>query len=350
MSGGGPRSRASNGAELEDGSLSRGGGERRMFDQHKIGGVEAPFRAERIGAALGSGGARGWSHIGVLDALDERGVRPEIIVGSSMGALVGAAYATGRLPDLKEWALRLTPRRMLALLDPTLRRGGLMEGARIMRFLSQILPDIDIEEMEIPYLAVATDLGGGQEIWLREGRLIEAVRASIALPGVFSPARRGETWLVDGGLVNPVPVSATRALGADIVIAVNPNSKLRRRPQPKAPEPPILPEGDAPRPSALARLRGGFGQARFPFSRRAASGPSYVEVISNSMEIMTDRIRSSRLAGEPPHVLLQPQLSHRSVLEFYRAAEAIEEGRASVLRDAAALDAFCGAPATPREL
>lgn len=329
----------------------------------------APLLDSRIGLALGSGGARGWSHIGALKALQERGLRPGIVAGSSMGALVGAAYAVGRLDDLEEWALRLSPRRMLGLLDPNLRRGGLMEGARIVRFLREILPDIAIEDMPCPYLAVATDLESGQEIWLKEGSLIEAVRASIALPGLFSPAPHGDSWLVDGGLCNPVPVSAARALGAEIVVAVNPNSKLRRRSTSGNPTSPdggalavtaaieaaALAEAAAPEPVApkgrgfarltAPRLRAGLSRAAGALVRPRRAAPRYLDVISNSMEIMTDRIRSSRLAGDPPHVLLQPQLSHRSVLEFYRAAEAIEEGRASVAREQATLEVYCGCEA-----
>lgn len=303
--------------------------------------------SEKIGLALGSGGARGWSHIGALRGLQARGVRPRIVAGCSMGALVGAAYATNRLDALEAWALKLTPRRMLALLDLTLARGGLMEGSRIVRFLKGVLPDVAIEDLETPFLAVATDLGTGQEIWLKEGSLIEAVRASIALPGIFSPMKKGEQWLIDGGLCNPVPVSAARALGAEITIAVNPNSKLRRRPPASALAAIEAAAEEETRVRAKGlgrlappRLRHGLSRAAGALTRRRAPGPSYLDVVSASMDIMTDRIRSSRLAGEPPHVLLQPQLSHRSVLEFYRAEEAIEEGRASVDREAATLDAY----------
>lgn len=309
----------------------------------------APGR-EKVGVALGSGGARGWSHIGALTALEERGVKPEIVCGASMGALVGAAYATGRLAELEEWARRLTPRRMLTLLDPTLRRGGLMEGQGVVRFLKGVLPDIAIEEMATPYIAVAADLGTGQEIWLKEGSLIEAVRASIALPGVFSPAPRGDQWLVDGGLCNPVPVSPARALGADIVIAVNPNSKLRRRTPGRETaefEAALEAEEELTRAKGFSRLapkrlREGLARAisARARARRRPAAPGYYEVISRSMDIMTDRIRASRLAGEPPHVMLQPQLCHLSVLGFYHAAEAIEEGRACVAREEASLATF----------
>ena len=194
-------------------------------------------------------------------------------------------------------------------------------------------------------MTVAADLVSGQEIWLKEGSLIEAVRASIALPGVFSPFGKDDRWLVDGGLCNPVPVSSCRALGAEVIIAVNPNSKLRRRPPTAAVAEIEAAAEEETRAKGLrrlspAQLREGLSRAASVLTRRRSAAPSYIDVISASMDIMTDHIRSSRLAGEPPHVLLQPQLSHRSVLEFYRAEEAIAEGRASVAREEPTLASY----------
>ena len=177
-------------------------------------------RKPTIGLALGAGGARGWSHIGVINALAEAGIRPDIVCGTSMGALVGAAYAAGEIDRLEEWALSLGWREVFGLMDFTW-RGGLIRGKKLFEFMRSRYGLRDIAELPMPYGAVATELDSGREVWLREGHVLDAVRASIAIPGVFAPVLRDGELLVDGGLVNPVPVSLCRALGADIVIAVD---------------------------------------------------------------------------------------------------------------------------------
>ena len=180
----------------------------------------------RIGLALGSGAARGWSHIGVIEALAEAGIEPDIVCGCSIGAVVGAAYVAGELPALKDFAQSLTWREIARMLDVRLSGGGLIGGQEIVAFLRRLKISAPIASYSKPFAAVATDLETGREIWLREGPIDEAVRASISLPGILSPARHADRWLVDGGLVNPVPVSVCRALGADVVIAVNLNGDL----------------------------------------------------------------------------------------------------------------------------
>lgn len=291
----------------------------------------------RIGLALGSGSARGWSHIGVIEALQEAGIKPDIVCGSSFGSIVGAAYVTGQLPALKSFAEALTWREIVGLLDVSLSGGGLINGKQIIDLLRKLGIDTAIEKCAVPFAAIATDLETGREVWLREGPINEAVRASIALPGIFSPARNGERWLVDGGLVNPVPVSACRALGADIVIAVNLNGDIMGR---RFKAEPTMPIGRTPAtpPEFLRRLISQMPAALQEQAsviapkllQSAPSRPGYFDVLANSINIMQDQITRSRLAGEPPHVMLVPRLGDIGLMEYHRAAEAIEEGRACV--------------------
>ena len=291
----------------------------------------------RIGLALGSGSARGWAHIGVIEALHEAGIAPDIVCGASIGAFVGAAYVSGQIAALKAFAEALSWREIVGLLDVRLSGGGLIDGKQIVALLHRLKIVAKIEDSPKPFAAIATDLESGREIWLRDGPMDEAVRASIALPGIFSPARHGERWLVDGGLVNPVPVSTCRALGADIVIAVNLNGDIVE---------PLKGEtakrmfgGMAPMPPEFLRrlanqIPAGIREQAAALAPRllesAPSRPAYFSVLANSINIMQDRITRARLAGEPPHIMLLPRLRHIGLLEFNRAAEAIAEGAACV--------------------
>jgi NTE family protein len=278
-----------------------------------------------IGLALGGGGARGWSHIGVILALREAGIDPAIVAGTSIGSLVGAAYVAGRLDDLKDWVESLTWQNVVGLLDVTV-NGGLIKGDKLLKFFGGHFKDIAIENLPKPFGAVATDLGLGREVWLRTGSVIEAVRASIALPGLFTPVEREGALLVDGGLVNPVPVSLCRAMGADIVIAVDLNSDLvGRRLRKRAPE-----RTDAKTRSGsdtmLGRLQAGIGAWRSGLW--PGSGlPSVIDVITSSINIMQVHITRSRLAGEPADLMITPRLAQLALMDFHRAAPAIEEGR-----------------------
>ena len=235
----------------------------------------------RIGLALGSGSARGWAHIGVIDSLIEAGIEPDVVCGTSIGALVGAAYVAGKLGRLRQWAETATWRAILRLTDVRLTGGGLMNGRQVVAFLQQIGIDQPIESYGRPYAAVATDLATGREIWLQSGPIHEAVRASIALPGILSPARIDGRWLVDGGLSNPIPVSVCRALGADVIIAVNLNGDLLARRFAVELDPSTQPSRRACRTPSCARWRagcpgarpaGGEGRGRHRAAARAAAG------------------------------------------------------------------------------
>ena len=182
----------------------------------------------RIGLALGSGSARGWAHVGVIRALEQAGIRPDLVCGTSSGALVGAAYAAGELDHFEEWLLGLRLTDMISLMDVNL-NGGLIKGERLMDFFRSNFIDRPVNELDMPFAAVATALHSGAEVWLREGSTIDAVRASIALPALFTPVMREGRILVDGGLVNPVPVSLARAMDADVVIDVDLNSDMLGR-------------------------------------------------------------------------------------------------------------------------
>lgn len=290
----------------------------------------------RIGLALGSGSARGWSHIGVIDALAEAGIAPDVVCGTSVGALVGAAYVTDRLAALRQWAEAATWREIVALLDIRYTRGGLIDGALIMELLRGLGIDGPIEDLNRRYAAIATDLASGREVWLQEGPIVDAVRASIALPGIISPMPWRDSWLVDGGLVNPVPVSTCRALGADVIIAVDLNGDLLNRRFGSGAD--LIVSGASPSNAGLARF---LAQLPEPVRQQAEQivpgllhrgprAPNYFDVLANSIYVMQDQITRSRLAGEPPHVLLQPRLRGIGVMEFNRAGDAIAEGRAAV--------------------
>ncbi|CAO3445537.1 patatin-like phospholipase family protein [Azospirillum largimobile] len=320
----------------------------------------------KIGLALGSGAARGWAHIGVLRALEEIGLEPDIICGTSIGAAVGAAYLTGQMDELQAWAQKMGWLGMLGIIDLTFRRGGLVAAEKAFGRFDNERSNILIENLRLPFATVATDLSTGREIWLRDGPLMSAVMASAAMPGLFPAVRRDHHLLVDGALVNPVPVSLCRALGADVVVAVNLNSELSPLGRPngrgsggrvngkpavaKAPAPvpeAVVAGGDAGSP-ALSHLTSQISTwlGRKPSSRTRFIAdqiddahaqkpmPNALEVMAGSIDIMQDRITRSRLAGEPPDVLIAPRLAHIGILEFDRAAEAVEIGyaAASMLR------------------
>lgn len=296
--------------------------------------AKAPQR--KIALVLGSGAARGWSHIGVIRALEEAGIYPTLVCGTSVGAVVGAALAAGRLNQLESWISGLNQMDILSLLDRGLGNGGLVNGGKLMDAFANQVGDGRIEDMELEFAAVATDIENGREVWLKTGSAIDAVRASIAIPGIFSPVCIDDRWLVDGGLVNPVPVSTARALGADFVIAVNLNGDLvgtpgarRRYARPDSAK-------DDSR-SLLAKARNWLairrrwamvGKALLSGSRAdERETPGILSVIADSIDIMQDRITRARLAGEPPDVLISPRLGHVGILEFDRAEEVIRIGR-----------------------
>ena len=284
---------------------------------------------QKIGVALGSGAARGWAHIGVLESLAKLEIVPDVVTGTSIGALVGAAFVTGRLAALKARMENFSKADVASMLDLRLATGGLIEGRRIENFLDSLAIQGTIETFTPRYGAVATHLASGREIWLQNGPVGGAVRASIGMPGVFSPTLHDEHgWLVDGGLVNPVPVSLARALGADIVIAVDMNADLLGR---RFLETSDDAERDNSAKVALgAQVPQWLKDALDPVLARVLQPgpafPSYFEVLANTLNIMQDRITRTRLAGDPPDILLRPRLAQFSWLDFHRAREAIAEG------------------------
>ena len=291
-----------------------------------------PSRAPRIGLALGGGSARGWAHIGVIRALADAGIEPDIVCGTSIGALVGAAYVDGDLGRLETWVRSLKLQTVVSFLDFSL-NGGLIKGDKLIEFFRSHFVDRDIRELARPFGAVATDLQRGREVWLREGPVTEAVHASIALPGLFTPVQRDGSWLVDGGLVNPVPVSLCRAMGADVVIAVDLNADLLGRhlkPKPARAKPRRAPsESETLTDAMMARIQTGMSQLGINH-RDEARPPAMLDVLASSINIMQVLITRSRLAGEPADVLVTPLLAELELMAFHRADVAIDAGRRAV--------------------
>jgi NTE family protein len=289
----------------------------------------------RIGLALGSGSARGWAHLGVLKALREKGLEPTVVAGASVGALVGAAYASGQVEPLASWARTLTKVDVWTLLDATFSGGGMMRGNRLMQAISEQIEDRRIETMPIAFGAVAADLVTGQEVWLRSGRMLRAVRASSGLPGLFAPVSHEERWLIDGGVVNPVPVSLCRAMGAEYIIAVNLNRTLsgRRRVRHAAlhdeePESGLRDAAPAETdgPALLERWTGLVDGLVGSWRSGRHREPGLFEVMATSINIMQDRITRSRMVGDPPYVVISPELVDFQLMDFHRADEAIAIG------------------------
>ncbi|HEX3858316.1 MAG TPA: patatin-like phospholipase family protein [Pseudolabrys sp.] len=277
--------------------------------------------------ALGGGAARGFAHIGVLRTLVKHGIVPDIIVGTSIGAVVGGCYAGQQLDGFEEWARSLTVRGVLSYLDISLSGSGVINGTHLSKRLEEALTDVRIENLPVRFAAIATEFNTGHEVWLTRGRLADALRASYALPGIFPPARIGGRWLVDGALVNPVPVSAARALDARLVIAVNLNSDLFGRGtivtshgSDESDEPEAEPDKSG--------LRGMFGGERWLRRRFLGSRgrPGIPTVMVEAFNVMQDRITRARLAGDPPDVSINPRLGGIGWFEFHRAQEAIAIG------------------------
>lgn len=282
-----------------------------------------PKRQPIIGLALGSGAAKGWAHIGVIRALIDHGYDPRVVAGSSIGAVVGAVYVNNQLDAMEDWARKLTAKRKFLFMDFRPRSGGLVSGKRLMQVLSDHVGPINIQDCPIPFGAVATNAESGREIWLRHGPVVGAVRASMAIPGVFSPVFLRNQWLLDGGLSNPVPVSLSRALGADIVLAVDlngDNSDYNREPTDATGN--IAHAGKAHAISLSPGLE--VGEPPAP--------PSMATSFFSAITIMSNRLARGRLAGDPPDVVITPRLGHMSGMEFEQASDTIAEGYASVVR------------------
>lgn len=284
-----------------------------------------------IGLALGGGAARGWAHIGIISELIDQNIVPDIVCGTSIGALVGASYLANNLDKLEAWVCSLTKIETAKFFDINFSLNGFVNTERLHYFLNQYVATDDflIENQTKRYTAIATELETGKEVWLSEGAILQAVLSSIALPGLFPAIKSNNKWLVDGGLVNPVPVSACRALGADVVIAVNLNNDIIGK-HLKTPKQTIKQDNGVV--GKITNYVTEYTASIFPTRNVEAQPPSLFEAIASAVNITQDRITRSRMAGEPPDILLAPRLSDIGLLEFYRAKEAIIEGRKCVQR------------------
>jgi NTE family protein len=334
-------------------------------DMPGVAGAPLPLPPRpTIGLALGGGAARGLAHIGVLRALIRAGYAPDVIAGTSIGAVVGGIYAAGKLDTLADWALSLKRRDVISLVDIAISGGGLMGGTRLAQLLEREIGETRIEDLPLGFAAVATEIGTGHEVWLTRGRLMTALRASYALPGILPPVLISRRWLMDGALSNPVPVSVTRALGARLVIAVSLNADALGRAtviqdhgtSPEDEETPLVER--RPRVKAVVNLGKGIGRglgrglgrafirplrARWPAEMDAEVGaidprialarsPGIPTVMAKAFNASQERIARTRLAGDPPNVLVGPRLSRLGLFEFHRAADAIALGEEATER------------------
>jgi len=297
----------------------------------------------KIGLALGSGSARGWAHIGVIQALEESGINVDYVAGTSIGALVGAAYAAGNIDVLRDIALQLNWKQILYFFDIVFPKSGLIDGKKIADFIRNNIQERNIEELSLPFRAVSTDLATGCEVVIHEGDIVDAIRVSISIPGIFTPVTRNGLYLVDGGLVNPVPVSTVREMGADFVIAVDLNHDIigkkgyTRALDSDFDSGAVVTEfgtrqGSIEKNSLLEALEKKIKTLDLPVLtqinqwRTRDPIPSIFDVLISSICIMEAQITNTKLKTDPPDLLIQPDLGHIKLLEFNRAEEAIAEG------------------------
>jgi len=294
-----------------------------------------------VGLVLGSGSSRGWAHIGAIEALEEEKIPIDYVVGSSIGSYVGALYASGSLKSLKEFVLRMDGRKVFSYFDVVFPRSGLLDGTKKLKELFSIHTDVeDFSELKIPVLMVATDLMTGKKVVLKTGNIFSALRATMSIPGLFAPMKLKDRWLVDGGLVDPVPVGVARALEADVVIAVDLNSgivshkKLKKLIKSKAPKTENTPDYKS---ELLKKMLDYYEHAEISFTRRISvllhresATPDIIETVMTSINIMQERITRINLAVEPPDTLIQPRLGHLKMMDFDQVEHTIEEGYSSV--------------------
>jgi NTE family protein len=301
-----------------------------------LGGSGAPQSPSRprIGLALGAGAARGWAHIGVLRELADHGITPDIVAGTSIGAIVGGCYAAGKLNEIEIFARSLTKRRVFAMMDFSFSGTSLITGDRLKTALQQELDGMLIEDLPIPFASVATEVGAGHEVWLQRGSLSLAIRASYALPGIFEPVRVGERWLFDGALVNPIPVTVCRALGADFVIAVNVAADTMYRARVIRDQHSAPAQGPAGAEPFAASPDKSFVESLLPryFERRAGDAPNVATAMIDAFNIIQDRILRSRLAGDPPDATINARLDDVGMFDFHKADSLIQAGREAAKR------------------
>lgn len=280
-----------------------------------------------IGLALGSGSARGWAHIGIILGLEEIGVRPQVVAGTSIGALVGAVYVSGQLEEFSTWVQALSARDVFKLMDLSF-SGGMVKGERLFGFFEANHRNPNIEDLEQRFVSVATEMKTGREVWIKRGPILPAARASCALPGIFPPVKYRDSWMLDGGLVNPVPVSPCRALGADVVIAVNLNAQLVGAHLSKSSAQDVEHEVTSKSERTL------WHKAVDYLTKGEGENPSFFDVVASSVNIMQDRVTRSRMAGDPPEITMIPMLEDFALMDFHRAKQAIDEGRRLVEENA----------------
>lgn len=284
----------------------------------------------RIGLALGSGASRGWSHIGILKALLQAGIEPDVVCGTSVGAMVGGSYLAGNLEKLEDWVRASSRSDVLRFFSFRLANSAFVDIERLNWFLHNFVAaaEVRIEKLPKPYAAVCTDLESGREVLLREGGLADAVRASMAMPGFFPAERHQQRWLVDGGLINPVPVTACRTLGADIVIAVNLNSEILSRRHARFHTPTT---GQAENVFGnLQKQAREYSNRFFEHEAEAEKTPGLFSTISNTINIFQDQITRSRLEADPADILIEPKVGDIGMFDFQRAGDAISEGESCV--------------------
>ncbi|MDB5509196.1 MAG: family protein rssA [Hyphomicrobiales bacterium] len=322
---------------------------RKAFEKSDAGGsaptaTEPPRRRPVVGLALGAGAARGWSHIGVLRELAAHGLQPDIVAGTSIGAVVGGCYVGGQLDALEGFARSLSRRRIFSLMDVSFSGSGLIGGTRLKALLNDALADSQIENMPTGFAAVATEMGSGHEVWLSKGHLVDAVRASYALPGIFEPVQVSGRWLFDGALVNPVPVTVCRALGAELVIAVNiiadtlfrgtviSDQLVFDRTLHSIGEKASGVAAATEAPGFFTGMRGRASNLRRQFGRHDNGAPGIASAMMDAFNITQDRIARSRLAGDPPDVMISARLGKIGLFDFHRAEELISMGREAARR------------------
>jgi NTE family protein len=296
---------------------------------------------KKIGLALGSGSARGWAHIGVIRALNDAGIQLDYVAGTSIGALVGAVYASGNIDSLEEVVLKLDWKQIAYFLDVVFPKSGLIDGNKVADFIRTHVEEINIEELPLPFSAISTNLATGSEVVIQKGDIIEAVRASISVPGIFTPVRKNGTILVDGGLVNPVPVNVVRKMGADFVIAIDLNhdivgkkgfSKTSVANSTASALSVGMRRSFIKKSKILDAINKRFETGSFPALKQIQQWrckdplPNVFEVLMSSINIMETQITAAKLKTHPPDLLIRPNLGHLTMLEFHRAQEAIAEG------------------------
>ncbi len=295
-----------------------------------------PLR-KTVGLVLGCGSSRGWAHIGAIEALEDANIPIDLIVGCSIGSYIGAIYASESIKSLKDFVLKMDGKKVFSYFDIVLPRSGLLDGTKKLRELFSIHTDVqNFSELKIPVMMVATDLETGQKVVLKSGKLLNALRASMSIPGLFAPARIKNRWLVDGGLVDPVPVSVARAVGADIVIAVDLSSGIiskqkRKKQKFQSKKTPV--EQEEKKNELIEKLSKYYENAGSSFKnkindlfKKEASTPDIIETVTTSFNIMQDRITRINLAVTPPDVLIQPHLGELKMLDFDQVEHTIEEG------------------------